>query len=265
MCLSLKERHITVTEYQKRVVTSMKKFVICILATVILLVGCASETTSKIHDETSENGNSDSKNNLTNTLGDISGTSLSLYETTGNDAEISESEKEICWEAAGGAYDSKFPDFNADSIIQIDDIILYYELHMIRGEKGALLSELEQYHTGRSFFEIRIPKKEVRNALQPLFSPHIEDTYSKYEDPADSDYLILDAEVRGHLFVRCNSYTRKNDIIEMEVEGGWVDPFPESGDGLHVHRKFILGVKLLGESDYMYMYYNSIENVSQEE
>lgn len=51
----------------------------------------------------------------------------------------------------------------------------------------------------------------------------------------------------------------------MEVEGGWVDPFPESGDGLHVHRKFILGVKLLGESDYMYMYYNSIENVSQEE
>ena len=50
----------------------------------------------------------------------------------------------------------------------------------------------------------------------------------------------------------------------MEVEGGWVDPVPESGDGLHVNRKFILGVRLLEESEFMYMYCNSIEEIPQE-
>lgn len=259
MCLSFRERHITGTEYWKGMTSNMRKFAICILVTAVMFSSCASESKSGFFDDTTEKENTDSTDNFTYISVDISDT----LETIENEVKISEIEKKLCWNAAVGAYDSSFSSFKTDSIIPIDNVILYYELHMMRGEKGVLLPELEQYKTNNDSYEIRIPKEKVRNDLQPLFSPYIDDTYSKYEDPTDKNYLILDAEVRGHIFSRCKSYTKKDDIIEMEVEGGWIDPVPESGDGYNVAIKFILGVKLLGESEFMYMYYNSIEEIPQ--
>ena len=244
----------------------MKEIVICILVFVFMFSGCSSEFKSGFFDSTTEENNIDSENRLSDTSSDTSDTLPPSHETVANNTDISEHEKELCREAAQRAYISFYLSFKADEIIPIDDVILYYQNNMMRGEKGALLPELKQYKcdTNIRSYVIRIPKEEVRNALQPFFSPRIDDAYSKYEDFEDNNYLILNAEVRGHLFTRCNSYTRKGDIIEMEAEGGWVDPYPESGDGYNVGRKFTLGVKLLGESEFMYMYYNIIEDVSQD-
>ena len=263
MCLSFRERHITGTEYWKGMTSNMIKFAICILVTAVMFSSCASESKSGFFDDTTNNDNTDSEDSFTDTSVYISDILIPPHDIIDNNIGISESEKELCREAADRAHLSVFSNFKADDIIPIDNVILYYELFMMRGEKGALLPELEQYKTNNNFFEIRIPKEKIRNDLQPLFSPYIDDTYSKYEDPTDNNYIILDAEVRGHIFSRCKSYTKKDDIIEMEVEGGWIDPVPESGDGYNVAIKFILGVKLLGESEFMYMYCNSIEDIPQ--
>ena len=244
----------------------MKEIVICILVFVFMFSGCSSEFKSGFFDSTTEENNIDSENRLSDTSSDTPDTLPPSHETVTNNTDISEREKKLCCEAAHRADVSFYSSFKADEVIPIDDVILYYELHMMRNERGALLPELKQYKcdTNIRSYVIRIPKEEVRNALQPFFSPRIDDAYSKYEDFEDNNYLILDADVRGLLFTRCNSYTRKGDIIEMEVEGGWVDPYPESGDGYNVDSKFILGVKLLGESEFMYMYYNITKNDSQD-
>ena len=169
------------------------------------------------------------------------------------DISILEKEKRICEEAATKLYANGLFDFKAEDTIHIDDVMQYYKLFMMRDNSGNLFSELARYRTGENLYEIRVPKEKVKASLQSLFYPALDDTSSIYEDPTDSNFYILDAEISSNVFAKGISYIRKDGVIEVRCVAGWVDPEPTSGDGYNAQKEFTLGLKIT-DGLYKYVY-----------
>ena len=183
------------------------KNILLIILTVVILSGCLQPPNEP--EETKESGG---KSEIIQTANATESQEISNEEegtSFSNDEPISEEEKELCEDAALRFHTAGDFDFTAEDAIAIDKVIRYYTCFMMCDESGKLIPDLDRYRTGKYYYEIRVPKEVVKSALQQLFIPHIDDTSSGYEDPADSNYYILNAEARGHIFSRCLSYERR--------------------------------------------------------
>lgn len=227
----------------------MKIKIIILIAIIFMLSSCFQSTGNLTQTELIET-QSENATKQKDTEGELLTNGGTFAE---EDISISEKEKTICEEAATKLYANGLFNFKAEDTIHIDDVMQYYKLFMMRDNSGNLFSELVRYRTGENLYEIRVPKEKVKASLQSLFHSALDDTSSIYEDPTDSNFYILDAEISSNIFTKGVSYIRKDGIIEVRCVAGWVDPEPTSGDGYNVQKEFTLGLKITdGLYEYVY-------------